>query len=141
MKDVENVTGHMGGGEAMTPAEETAGVAPVTEMASGPQANAETEVGAGGMPLSESVREASPDQTTRTESDPWQALAQLGVQLVAVLGAAGNPAAASHPWIERDPDTGAQSLKLPLPPPETAGKIADVLSMLANTLRGQRPLP
>ncbi|MDA8255779.1 MAG: helicase-related protein, partial [Betaproteobacteria bacterium] len=141
MKDIENVTGHMGEGEAMTPAEETAGVAIVTEMASKPEANAETEAGAGGMAISESVSEASPDQTTRNESDPWQALTQLGVQLVAVLGAAGNPAAPAHPWIERDPDTGAQSLKLPLPPPETAGKIADVLSMLANTLRGQRPLP
>jgi hypothetical protein len=139
MKDVENVTGHMGEGEAMTPAEEAAGVATVTEAASVPEANAQTEVGAGGTAIPESVSEAPPDQATLNEADPWQALTQLGAQLVAALGAAGNPAAPAHPWIERDPGTGAQSLKLPLPPPETAGKIADVLSMIANALRGQRP--
>ena len=139
MKDVENVTGHMGEGEAMTPAEEAAGVTTVIEAASVPEAHAETKVGAGGTAIPEPVSETSPDPATRNESDSWQALTQLGAQLVAALGAAGNPAAPAHPWIERDPHTGAQSLKLPLPPPETAGKIADVLSMLANTLRGQRP--
>jgi len=145
MKDVENVTGRMGEGEAMTPAEEAAGVTPVNEATSVPEANAQTEVpdgthsaGAGGTAIPESVSEAFPDQITRNAPDPWQALTQLGAQLVAALGAVGNPAAPAHPWIERDPDTGAQSLKLPLPPAETAGKIADVLSMLANTLRGQR---
>lgn len=74
----------MGEGEAMTPAEEPAGVTTVTEAASVPEANAETEVGAGGTAISESVSEASPDQTTRNESDPWQALTQLGAQLVVV---------------------------------------------------------
>ena len=64
---------------------------------------------------------------------------QVGAQLVFALGAANNPAAPAHPWIERDPGTGVQSLKVPLPPPETEGQIADVLSMLANTLRGRRP--
>lgn len=140
MKDVENVTGHMGEGETVTPAEEAAGVTTTTEATSAPESNSETEVGADGMAIPESVSEVSPDQAMRSESDPWQALTQLGAQLVAALGAASNPAAPAHPWVERDPDTGAQSLKLPLPPPETAGKIADVLSMLANTLRGQRPL-
>lgn len=139
MKDVENVTGHMGEGEAMTPAEEAAGVTTATEAASVPEAYVETEVGAGGTAIPESVSEASPEQATRNHADPWQALTQLGAQLVAALGAAGNPAAPAHPWIERDPGTGAQSLKLPLPSPETAGKIADVLSMFATTLRGQRP--
>ncbi|MBS3916573.1 MAG: DEAD/DEAH box helicase [Sulfuritalea sp.] len=138
MKDVENVTGHMGEGEAMAPAEEAAGVTAMTEATSAPELNSETEVGAGGTAMPESVSEVSPDHATRNDPDPWQVLTQLGAQLVAALGAAGNPAAPAHPWIERDPDTGAQSLKLPLPPPETAGKIADVLSMLANTLRRQR---
>lgn len=141
MKDVENVTGHMGEGEAMTPAEEAAGVTTATEANAETGANTGTEVGAGGTAIPESVSDASPGQATRNEVDPWQALTQLGAQLVAALGAAGNPATPPHPWIERDPGTGAKSLKLPLPPPETAGKIADVLSMLANTLRGQRPLP
>lgn len=135
MKDVERVTGCMGEGEAMTPAEEAAGVA--TEAASVPKANAETEVGTGGTAIPDAPSEASPGPAARNASDLWQALTQFGVQLLAALEAAGHPAA-PHPWIERDPGTGAQSLKLPLPP-ETAGKIADGLSMLANTLRGQRP--
>jgi superfamily II DNA/RNA helicase len=135
MKDVENVTGHMGEGEAMTPTEEAAGVTAVTE------AHAETKVGAGETADAAPEGREIPEQVQRNDLDPWQALTQFGAQLVAALGKAGNPAAPAHPWIERDPDTGTRSLKLPLPPPETAGKIADVLSMLANTLRGQRPLP
>ena len=139
MKDVENVTGHMGEGEAMTPAEEAAGVTTATEATSVPEANAQTKVGAGETAISGHGEQDAPGQPSRNEADPWHALTQLGAQLVAALGAAGNPAAPAHPWIERDPDTGAQSLKLPLPPPETAEKIADVLSMLANALRGQHP--
>ncbi len=139
MKDVENVTGHMGEGEAMTSAEEAAGVMTATEAASVPEANAETKVSADGTAIPAHGGGRTPNQALPNEANPWQALTQLGAQLVAALGAAGNPAAPAHPWIERDPGTGAQSLKLPLPPPETAGKIADVLSMLANTLRGQRP--
>lgn len=142
MKDVENVTGHMGEGEAMTPAEETVGTTTPSEVASAPEAEAEadTKVGAGETAITGYGEQDAPGQPSRNEADPWHALTQLGAQLVAALGSAGNPTAPAHPWIERNPDTGAQSLKLPLPPPETAGKIADVLSMLANTLRGQRPL-
>jgi hypothetical protein len=51
-------------------------------------------------------------------------------------GVAVTPAAA-HPWIERDPATGGQSLKLPLPPPETARQLANALSALADSLRGR----
>ncbi len=42
---------------------------------------------------------------------------------------------AAHPWIERDPATGAQNLKMPLPSPETARQLADALSALADRLR------
>lgn len=63
----------------------------------------------------------------------------MGAQLVAALGAASNPAAPKHPWIERDPSTGVQRLNLPLPPQEMAGQIADVILMLVNTLRGWVP--
>jgi len=104
-----------------------------------PAADKETKVDAGGTASPEPVSEVSREPGKPNEADPWHALTQLGAQLLAAIGAAGNPAVQAHPWIERDPDTGAQSLKLPLPPPETAGKIADVLALLANTLRGQRP--
>ena len=139
MKDVENVTGHMGEGEAMTPVEEAAGVTTATEAASVPEANAETKVGAGETAIAAHGEQNAPEQPPRNAADPWQALAQIGTQLVSALGAASSPAAQTHPWIERDPHTGAQSLKVPLPPPEAAGQIADALSMLANALRGARP--
>ena len=146
MKDVENVTGHMGEGEAMAPAEEVAVVAILSEAASVPERNADAKVmqsdtqtdGAGGTSTSAHKTQDTQDAPPRADPDPWQALVQMGAQLVAALGAAGNPAAPKHPWIERDPSTGAQRLNLPLPPPETAGQIADVLSMLASTLRGRR---
>jgi hypothetical protein len=80
--------------------------------------------GAGASP-----REAGPN--------PWQALVQVGAQFVAALAAANDPRAPAHPWIERDPATGAQNLKMPLPPPETARQLADALSMLADSLRGK----
>jgi len=70
-------------------------------------------------------------------SDPWQASAQIGAQFVAALAAANEPDAAAHPWIERDPVTGVQSLKMPLPPPETATQLANVLSALSDSLRGR----
>ena len=71
------------------------------------------------------------------DSNPWPALVQIGSQFVAALAAASNPSATAHPWIERDAATGAQSLKMPLPPPETARRLADMLSVLADSLRGR----
>jgi hypothetical protein len=64
-------------------------------------------------------------------------LVQIGAQFIAALAAADNPNAAAHPWIERDPATGAQSLRMPLPAPETARQLADALSALADGLRGR----
>jgi hypothetical protein len=62
---------------------------------------------------------------------------QVGTQFIAALAAANNPNAAAHPWIERDPATGAQLLKMPLPPPETVRQLASALSALADDLRGR----
>jgi hypothetical protein len=69
--------------------------------------------------------------------DPWQALVQVGTQFIAALAAANDPGAPAHPWIERDPATGAQTLKMPLPPPETARQLANALSALGDSLRGK----
>ena len=69
-------------------------------------------------------------------SDPWQVLLQVGTQFVAALAAANGPDAIAHPWVERDPATGVQSLKIPLPSPETAMQLANALSTLADSLRG-----
>lgn len=139
MKDVESVTGRMGEGDAMTPAEEAAGVSSAAEAEVVPGAHGDANVGGGEIFIPEQGKQEVPVQPPHNAADPWQVLVQLGAQLVSALGAASNPAAPAHPWIERDPGTGVQSLKVPLPSPQAAGQIADVLSLLANTLRGQRP--
>ncbi len=70
--------------------------------------------------------------------DPWAVLLQAGAQLASALSATGNSAAPSHPWLEHDPVTGARSLRLPLPPEETTRRIAEALSVIADSLRGTR---
>jgi superfamily II DNA or RNA helicase len=135
MKDVESVTGNIGEGEAVTPAEEvsnivtTDGAAPVDGVGVDEKSSAEGTA---------TARATGPKAPSRdTGSDPWQALAQIGAQFVAALAAANDPNAVAHPWIERDPTTGAQHLKMPLPPPETARQLANALSALADGLRGR----
>ena len=135
MKDVENVTGRMGEGEAVTPAEEVRNIVTADDAGSGEDANADVNIGAGEMAIARadgagaSPRDVGPD--------PWQALVQVGAQFVAALAAANDPNAPAHPWVERDPATGAQNLKMPLPPPETARQLANALSALADSLRGK----
>ena len=109
IKDVEKVTGGMGQAEAVTPAEEALN---------------------GGADETNAVPAAAPP-------DPWQALLQVGAELATALTAANAPNGPAHPWIERDAATGARSLKLPLPPPETARLLADTLSAFAASLRGR----
>jgi len=134
MKDVENVTGHMGEGEAVTPAEEMGAIVTADDDSAGEDGKAHVTVGAGGTEIipvenGTSSRNAGPD--------PWQALVQVGAQFMAALAAANDPSAPAHPWIERDATTGAQSLKMPLPPPEIALQLANTLSALADSLRGR----
>jgi hypothetical protein len=134
MKEVESITGNMGEGEAVTPAEEVGNsVAAAHDTEPAGEKVAAASVAPGEMAMADvpavPSRAAAPD--------PWHALAQVGAQLVAALAGAGNPGAAAHPWIERDPVTGAQNLKVPLPPPEVAGQLANALSALADSLRGR----
>lgn len=132
MKDVENVTGHMGESEAVTPTEE-AGSSIVAAGEGWPVGQLEdnADIGVGDAERLNTAA-VSPREST---SDPWAALAQVGVQFIAALAAANDPKAPAHPWIERDPTNGTRSLKMPLPPPETARQIADALSALADGLR------
>jgi hypothetical protein len=132
MKDVENVTGGIGEGEAMTPAEEVSNIV-APDDGTVQDANADGNNGAGETAI---MRTDAAGAAREMDSDPWQSLARLGAQLVAALAAANHPNAASHPWIERDPATGAQNLKIPLPPPETARQLANAFSALADSLRG-----
>lgn len=133
MKDVENVTGRMGEGEAVTPFEEVRNVVAADDADSLEDANADVDMGVGETASARTDGAGAPPRDTG--SDPWQALVQVGEQFIAALAAANDPDAAAHPWIERDPATGAQSLKLPLPPPEAARHLANALSALADSLR------
>ena len=118
MKEVESVTGNMSAGEAVTPAEE------MTNIVTAEDAGSAAEL-------------AVPQPPREAALDPWQALMQVGAQFVAALASANDPSAPAHPWIERDAATGAQNLKIPLPPPETARQLANALSALADSLRGR----
>jgi hypothetical protein len=138
MKDVESVTGSMGEGEAMTPAEEVGRTGAAAgddddDAGSAEDMKADVNVRAGEVARTDGF-EALPRDAG---SDPWQALVQVGAQFIAALAAANDPKAAAHPWIERDPASGAQNLKMPLPPPETTRQLANVLSALADGLRGK----
>ncbi len=136
MKDVENVTGRMGEGEAVTLSEEMVYAAPPASAATvQPDLAGQADDG------EPSTAEREPSAVPRGDAgvDPWQALVQVGAQLASALAAAHDPDAPAHPWIERDPNTGASNLKVPLPPPETARRLADALSVLAHTLRGKLP--
>ena len=135
MKDVEKVTGRMGEGETVTPAEEVANLV----AAGAPRADGDAEADAGIGTKGEAIARAQTAGVLAHDaaSDPWQALLQVGAQFVAALAATNNPDAPAHPWIERDPTTGAQSLKMPLPPPETARQLANALSSLADRLGGR----
>ncbi|MBK6350993.1 MAG: DEAD/DEAH box helicase [Proteobacteria bacterium] len=108
MKEVEAVAGAVPPAEPIAPAEEMAAVA------------------------------AAPAETGESQ-DPWAALLGAGTQLVDALAAASRPAGeAEHPWVERDARTGQAHLRLPLPAPETVGRIAEVLTGLAAALAQRR---
>jgi hypothetical protein len=137
MEEVENVTGRMGEGEAVPPAEEVVNIVTAEDAADEDDTDIDALVVADAM--ARSSGKASPPPPSRAQSpaaDPWQTLMQVGVQFVSALASAGDPKAPAHPWVERDPATGAQSLRMPLPPPDAALRIADALSMLAEWLRG-----
>jgi len=140
MKEVENVTGRMGEGEAMAPAEEAASVGSAAVEVPVDAATADQSAVAVEMASAAdaSVLEGAGPALQEAAVDSWAVLLQAGAQLASALSAAGNPEAPSHPWLERDPATGARSLRLPLPPPETARRVAEALSVLADSLRGTR---
>jgi hypothetical protein len=134
MKEVESVTGGMGESEVVTPAEEIGNSNFAADDAGAAEdAISNADIGAGDIARSDGPAVTRSD----SGSDPWHALVQVGAQFVAALAAANDPKASAHPWIERDPATGVRSLRVPLPPPETARQLADALSALADGLRGR----
>lgn len=128
MKDIEKVTAHMGGGEVLAPAE---------EAGSGAAGGAETAKAVGTAAVGQTVERLDGAVAPAREAggDPWQVLVNIGAQFVAALAAANDPAAAVRPSIESDPATGGRHLKMPLPGPETMGRLADAFSAIAESLR------
>jgi pyruvate/2-oxoglutarate dehydrogenase complex dihydrolipoamide acyltransferase (E2) component len=133
MEEVENVTGRMGEGETVPPAEEVVNIVTAEDAADENNTDIDAPVAADAM--ARSFGKASPPPQSPA-ADPWQTLMQVGVEFVSALASAGDPKAPAHPWVERDPASGEQSLRMPLPPPDAALRIADALSMLAERLRG-----
>jgi hypothetical protein len=133
MKEVESVTGHMGESVPVSPAEEAAtrvakgDEGALTEASSGPDIGADEPASNGRAPATSRLSTPAPD--------PWQALAQIGTQVMAALSAASRSDGPAHPWVERDAATGTHSLRIPLPPPHLARQIAQALSAFADNLQ------
>src|SRR5665213_403254 len=83
MKDVESVTGRIGEGEAMTPAEEMRNISVAGDAGSAEESTADVDID---VARPEGAAALSRDRGP----DPWQALAQVGAQLVAALAAASD---------------------------------------------------
>jgi hypothetical protein len=113
MSAVDEVTGSMGAAEA---AEAAKPVEPVRDLPDA--APAPTEAAAAAPP-----------------SDPWAALVDAGLQLLDTLAPRGvdastGPAAS----IERDPVTGRETLRIPLPRPETVERLLQAVGGLLARL-------
>ncbi len=125
MQDVENVTSNMNKSDPLDQAEQP----PIRqENISESKEDRRKEVAE-----VDSIQASA--TTESTVSDPWQAIAQVGGQLIAALASAHNPDAPAHPWVERDQQSGNSHLKIPVPPPETTRQLADTFAALADMLR------
>lgn len=109
METVDEVTQTMGSAEVAEPAE------PAPPTAGAP---------------------AEPPQPA--SQDPWAPLVEAGLGLMQSLlaGDADGQGAGLQRFVERDPGTGQQVLKLPLPQPETLQRVAQGLGALLASLRG-----
>ncbi len=149
MKDVEKVTGRMGRVHPEGPADGPGIDAPsVIDAASTIDGVADPMGGGGAQGTDgrfggpdpsieiEPSREARRTRAPEGAPDPWATLLEAGARWVGELAAAQRPPGTLLPSIERDPVTGAPSLRIPLPAPETARRLADALSVIARTLRG-----
>ena len=125
MKDVENVTGRMGEGEAVTPAEEVATVVAAGDAGSEEDINADVNDVVGMIAIARADGIGASRCFRSLVRSSW------------LLAAANDPGAKPHPWIERDRDWRAVPQKMPLPSPETARQLANALSALADGLRSR----
>ena len=138
MKEVEAVTGAVAPSEPIAAVEEMAVV--TTEPDELPEQPGQPDDADRPLIKNIGADHAPAAAAPASAAAPWAALLGVGAQLVDALTAARLPAgeAADHPWIERDAQSGQTHLKLPLPEPDTVGRIADMLASLAAALARQR---
>ncbi len=86
-------------------------------------------------------------KTATPQVQGWDTLLQAGMEFIGALANAFQPQAnvetpgkdeeqpPSHPLIARDEQTGAPQLRIPLPDPTTAGKLADMLTLFRDAMR------
>jgi len=134
MKDIEKVTVHMDQGEAMAAQEEAVNVAAAADELGASANTAEANISDVGIRAKATALDTA---TSDVSHELWSGLLKLGGELISAFGASNDVNASAHPWIERDPATGARSLKLPLPSPETARRLADALSAISKSLLRQ----
>ncbi len=115
----------------MAAAEEAASGAVVSDDAASDASVVETGLaGAAEQLHSSTIDTAQPGASF----EPWSGLLQFGAVLASALSEPSDSALAAHPWVERDAVTGERSLRLPLPSPEAARRLAEVLSTISDAL-------
>ncbi|OQB34638.1 MAG: RNA polymerase-associated protein RapA [Candidatus Hydrogenedentes bacterium ADurb.Bin179] len=116
---------------------------PDAEAVSAPSA----DTGTSGIPATEIPASVKTGAAPAPSAQGWEALLQTGMQFIGVLAnvfqsiPTGNAPphdqrpGIPHTMIARDERTGTPQLRIPLPDPETAGKLADMLTSFGNALR------
>ena len=137
MKSVERVAGAMGvdeGDEAVPGGTPAAAVAPATpELEAIIESVAEEEVAALAATSATPATDTAEAARRPPQPDPWAGLLQAGAALLQGLAAQRQPGAASPVRIERDPQTGQASLRLPLPDPAILQQLAQALAPWLNS--------
>ncbi|OQC07956.1 MAG: RNA polymerase-associated protein RapA [Candidatus Hydrogenedentes bacterium ADurb.Bin101] len=100
------------------------------------------EIPAAGIPAAE-----KPGAVPAPSAQGWETLVQAGMQFIGVLANVFQSAPTGnapphdqepgipHAIIAKDEHTGAPQLRIPLPDPATAGKLADMLTLFGNAMR------
>jgi Helicase conserved C-terminal domain len=144
MKSVEQVAGAMGadegaeesgqGGYGRSPTDATAPRdAPSPHDPSQSEANFAPTTAAATLPdgapaQSNGTADAGVSDDGGTSADPWADLLHAGAAMLQGLAAQRRPGAAPLVRIERDPESGQPSLRIPMPDPELLRQLAKALT-------------
>lgn len=88
-------------------------------------------------PEPERVEAESAPVIVAPAADPWAPMIEAGLRMVEALVRRDAEPSIGPAWIERDPVSGQDYLKLPMPQPQTVQRLADALGgLLAKLPRG-----